>query len=84
MSAMVKSDLVAAQPNVHDGTLISEYDNEALDGACITILGRADVEAKLSIGRRHDRPRVLPGPHPVDRASAAQLRRALDGEVSGE
>lgn len=45
MSAMVKSDLVAAQPNVHDGTLISEYDNEALDGACITILGRAGVEA---------------------------------------
>lgn len=46
MTAMVKSDMVAAHPNVHDGTvLISEYDNEALDGACITILGRADVEA---------------------------------------
>lgn len=26
----------------------------------------------------------IEGPHPVDRASAAQLRRALDGEVSGE
>jgi hypothetical protein len=46
INSMNKANAVAAQPNVHDGTvLLYEFDNQARDGAYVTILGRAETSA---------------------------------------